>query len=332
LQGLRGKSSEAKPIAIFDKIFEKYISNLGSWVHTLKVLTIFHIGMEDATIVKLIADVLKQREETLYSFAKKQDDNSYDAVKHHELGKLYFQLFKLLINIARDTSILRLKDKDLPEHVRSCSTKSLFSLYEQLELSLITINKLFIDSLFCSKFRIYKCLFQLLYRDADRFNKVEIMVLTELVKRINTTDIDSEKKICLCYANYIEVTKDLREKILIMLPAMKFTMLNIKFFDGDLSSVQNLKKLVEVKIEDQQRKSEIPVEDDKSSGSDYKEEEDDMFKGANYEEEEKHAEIRKDGIFDFGNPSKPADTKFDDLFESKSKYKGKNDDNIGSYD
>ncbi len=294
-------------------------------MHTLKVFIIFHLGFKDPLLVKLIADELKQREETLYAFAKKQDDSSYDSVKHHELGHIYFQLFKIMINIGSSGSILKLKDKDLPEHVASCATKSLFTLYEQLECVLININKLFIDSLFCSKYRIYKCLFQLLYRDAEKFNKVEIMILTELVKRISTTDIESEKKICLCYANYIEVTKDLRDKTLIMLPAMKFTMLNIKYFDGDVKNVQNLKKLVDAKIEDHKIKTEIPPDNAESSGSEYHEEEDDMFKDLGYEEE------KKDDIFGYEKPVKPSDAKFDDLFESGNPQE-KDGNNIGSYE
>jgi hypothetical protein len=320
IQGLKGKSQELSPNAIFSKFFENYASNLGNWAHTLKVFIILHLGMQEPTLMKVITDELIPRKEMLYSYAKKMDDTSYDAIKHMEISKQYLQYLKSYITLISEGSFMKIKDKDISEHVKSCSTKNLFNIYENMELAIISITHIFTEALFCSKFRIYKCLFQILYKETEKINRTLILILNELTKRVDTSDIEWSKKACMCYANYIEVTKELKEKIYIMLPAMKFTMMSIKYFEGDEAKVQMLKQTVNSKIE----KSHIPLgNDDASSGSEYNEEEDEMFK-ENVDSNAKVGKPSKQIAKQEGSHNKIVnqdDTQFDDLFSDPSSTK-----------
>jgi hypothetical protein len=317
IQGFKGKSQELPPNAIFSKFFENYVANLGNWAHTLKVFIILHLGMQEPTLMKTITDELIPRKEMLYSYAKKMDDTSYDAIKHMEISKQYLQYLRSYIALISEGSFMKIKDKDITEYVRSCSTKNLFFLYENMELSIISITHIFMEALFCSKFRIYKCLYQMLYKETEKMNRSLILILNELTKRVDTSNIEWSKKACMCYANYIEVTRELKEKIYIMLPAMKFTMINIKYFEGDDAKVQMLRHAVTSKIE----KSQIPLgKDDASSGSEYSVEEDEIFK-ENIDSNAKAAKSSKKTAQQDGAPNIMAHdlpTQFDDLFSDPS--------------
>lgn len=63
----------------FAELFKKFLDELSSWVHTVKVYTIFHVALQDQLTIKPIAAELKERENLLYFFAKKPEDQDYSS-------------------------------------------------------------------------------------------------------------------------------------------------------------------------------------------------------------------------------------------------------------
>ena len=61
-------------------MFKKFLDNLGSWVHTAKVYTIFHAALQDSMIIKEVAVELKERETLLYCYAKKPEEQEYSML------------------------------------------------------------------------------------------------------------------------------------------------------------------------------------------------------------------------------------------------------------
>lgn len=279
IMAFRGKSVEASTQTVFANIFERYTSSLGEWVHTMKTMILFHTAIQEPTTAKFIAIELKKREESLYSYAKKYDDSSYDSTNHYETGKRYLRYVKEMVNSVLLSDVMFCRAQEISSKIASSTTETLLSLYQKLECAMIAANEMFVDSLFCSKFRIYKWMFSMLYKDVEKNNKLMLTLLSVLKGRISSTDIANAKKICLCYANYIEVTKDLKEKIMLMLSSMKFGMISVKYFEGGADDVKLMKEQVDAMIEQQRVKDgSMPYCKCESSGSEYSVEEDDMFK------------------------------------------------------
>ena len=75
LDCLKNRVAEIKRKEAFSQMFKKFLDNLGSWVHTAKVYTIFH-----AMIIKEVAVELKERETLLYCYAKKPEEQEYSML------------------------------------------------------------------------------------------------------------------------------------------------------------------------------------------------------------------------------------------------------------
>jgi len=73
----KNRIPEIKRKDAFSQLFKKFLSELGSWVHTTKVYTIFHVALQDQLTIKPIAAELKERENLLYSYAKKPEEQEY---------------------------------------------------------------------------------------------------------------------------------------------------------------------------------------------------------------------------------------------------------------
>ena len=90
-------------------------------------------------------------------------------------------------------------------------------------------------------------MFLLLFQDLDRFNKSLILELDELTQRIPALQYDSISKIVTFYSNYIEITKEIKTKTETLINIAKLQIAHIKYFEGDLTKVQEIKEIVNVK-------------------------------------------------------------------------------------
>ncbi len=61
----------------FSELFQNFLDNLGSWVHTAKVYSIFHAALQDPATTRNIADEVKGRENLLYCYAKHPEEKDY---------------------------------------------------------------------------------------------------------------------------------------------------------------------------------------------------------------------------------------------------------------
>lgn len=53
----------------FSQLFQKFLDGLFSWVHTLKVYSIFHAALQDQAAAVKVAAELKDKEKHLYHYA-----------------------------------------------------------------------------------------------------------------------------------------------------------------------------------------------------------------------------------------------------------------------
>ena len=247
MKAFKGSSKEFTPQDAFVKLFDKFIYNLSSWVHTLKSYIIFHMSLQDALLTKFISAELLRKEDTLYSFAKKIDDTCYESLKHFEISTLYTKYIRIFLLISKEGTFVYLQEKELPEYFKSLNGSELLWVYDKIEDLIITIIKIFAEAHFCAKYRIYKCIYQLLFQDIERFNKSLIIALNELTLRIKTFEIENAIKVCHCFANYIEITKDIKAKIELITHVVKLQVMHIKYFEGDESQLKILKEYVDQK-------------------------------------------------------------------------------------
>ena len=207
------------------------------------------MALHDSALAQFISEELSKKEDVMYSFAKGIDDNKYDSLKHSEIGKAYTQYLKTYIKISREGSYIHLSEKELPEFYKTLGIDNLFCLYDKMEDLIITINRIFSETLFCSKFRIYKFMFQLLYVDLEKFNISLIIALNELTNRISATNSTNAMRACQCYSNYIEITKEIKDRIINLLQSINPHLMPIKYFEGDISQLKVLKESYIAKVE-----------------------------------------------------------------------------------
>jgi hypothetical protein len=69
----KGKKMEVNKKEAFSLMFKDFLDNLTSWVHTMKVYTIFHAALQDTATMTEIAAEIKERDNLLYCYAKKPD-------------------------------------------------------------------------------------------------------------------------------------------------------------------------------------------------------------------------------------------------------------------
>ena len=74
---LKNKVYEIKKKEAFSQIFKRFLDNLGNWVHTAKVYTIFHVALQDTVTLKEVAAELKERISLLYCYAKRPEEQDY---------------------------------------------------------------------------------------------------------------------------------------------------------------------------------------------------------------------------------------------------------------
>ncbi len=79
LDCFKNKVPEKRPKDAFSDLFQKFLDNLGSWVHTTKVYSIFHAALQDPATLRDIANELKERENLLYCYAKHPEEREYST-------------------------------------------------------------------------------------------------------------------------------------------------------------------------------------------------------------------------------------------------------------
>lgn len=73
----KGKFYETPKKEAYSALFKKFLENLISWVHTAKCYTIFHVGLQDPATINDTAAEIKERENFLYCYAKKPEENDH---------------------------------------------------------------------------------------------------------------------------------------------------------------------------------------------------------------------------------------------------------------
>ena len=76
----KNRVAEIKRKEAFSQLFKKFLDNLGNWVHTIKVYTIFHVALQDQVTLKEVASELKERDSLLYCYAKRPDEQEYSSL------------------------------------------------------------------------------------------------------------------------------------------------------------------------------------------------------------------------------------------------------------
>ena len=79
MECFKNKVSEIKKKDAFSQMFKRFLDNLGSWIHTTKIYTVLHVGLQDQVTLKYIASEIKERENLLYSYAKKPEEQEYST-------------------------------------------------------------------------------------------------------------------------------------------------------------------------------------------------------------------------------------------------------------
>lgn len=66
--------AEIRKKEAYTSLFIKFNDNLTSWVHTAKVYTILHVGLQDGSIINEVAAELTERQKLLYFYQKRPDE------------------------------------------------------------------------------------------------------------------------------------------------------------------------------------------------------------------------------------------------------------------
>lgn len=77
----KNRVAEIRRKEAFSKIFKKFLEELGSWVHTAKVYTIFHVALQDQVTARPIALELKERESHIYAYSKNPGSRDYSNLE-----------------------------------------------------------------------------------------------------------------------------------------------------------------------------------------------------------------------------------------------------------
>jgi hypothetical protein len=99
---------EVSPSTSLKFIFERLVNNLDNWAINVKIMIIFHRGLQNIKVNRKIYKELKEKEHLLHSYTPKSKDagTNYNIKMYTTISKDYTTYLKLYLNIANKTDIL----------------------------------------------------------------------------------------------------------------------------------------------------------------------------------------------------------------------------------
>lgn len=153
MECFKNRIDEVKKKEAFSLVFKRFLENLINWVHTAKVYTIFHVGLQDPATIDDIAAEIKERENLLYCYAKKPEEMDHRIflicnysliviIKHYELSQIYSTYIKKLALFISGCRVLELSQQKLKDFFKKSNVNDAFWIYSQLhDLIQYIINK-----------------------------------------------------------------------------------------------------------------------------------------------------------------------------------------------
>lgn len=132
LECLNGEhKDQVSPLAALKFIFERHISNLDNWAINIKILIIFHRGLQNIKVNRKIYKDLKSKEHLLHPYqCRSKDAPSYNTKMYMEISKLYANYVRFYANISNKTDILSKPIAKISDDVRELETIDILKHYE----------------------------------------------------------------------------------------------------------------------------------------------------------------------------------------------------------
>lgn len=122
---------QCSSVAALKFIFERHISNLDNWAINMKVLIIFHRGMQNIKVNRKIYKDLHAKEHLLHPYQPKSKDTSkYEIKMYMEIAKAYSNYVKFYTKVANKTDILTKPMSKISDEVRALRTSDILKNYE----------------------------------------------------------------------------------------------------------------------------------------------------------------------------------------------------------
>eukprot|EP00826_Nyctotherus_ovalis_P000851 TRINITY_DN1005_c0_g1_i21.p1 TRINITY_DN1005_c0_g1~~TRINITY_DN1005_c0_g1_i21.p1 ORF type:complete len:253 (-),score=65.26 TRINITY_DN1005_c0_g1_i21:611-1369(-) len=210
----KNRVAEIRRKEAFSKLFKKFLEELGSWVHTSKVYTIFHVALQDQTTARPIALELKERENHLYPYSKNPGSRDYIETRHYELSKAYSLYIKKMVAFILEFKLIDQAPKKQLEMIKTTSPEDIICIYNNTkELISIITTKLYANTLFCCKYRIYRNILKLLYIDIVRLYRICYFCVSENLNNIKKLDVEQAKALHSMCQSFIEVTGETQKQV-----------------------------------------------------------------------------------------------------------------------
>jgi len=141
---MKANSVNLNPKEAFNLLYLKYMSNLSSWVHTLKCFIIFHSALQDIQSAHLVSKDINAKSSNMSSFLKPFEDKSFgidnsDQTRHNEIIKVYLEYIKFMSGFVEHEGILFMHPKELQKYIENIPLENAFALYSDLE-NLLTLG------------------------------------------------------------------------------------------------------------------------------------------------------------------------------------------------
>lgn len=251
LECLKGTNPDIKSKEAFACIFKKFQDSLTSWVHTMKVYTIFHVALQDAKCCKSIAIEIKAREHLCEFYKKPSSSASYFEANHEEASRMISQYVLALADaiISCDALGTGVGLDKFKEYLKKTPITTVFKLYDRL-YSLVKMigEKAYTNSMFYVKFRIYKNMLRQLHVDLVRFYKMMLIIIDFLFEYKQALAIE---ELCLCgkvHDQLIQLSDSLMLHVTGMMSNIKESdMPSLTFFTRNESMINELNDVLDQK-------------------------------------------------------------------------------------
>ena len=99
---------DVPPQAALKFIYERLLGNLDNWAVTVKILIIFHRGLQNIKVNRKIYKAMKEQSAMMNSYQPKVKDAStnYNIKMYSEISRLYCNYIKVYVVVANKTDIL----------------------------------------------------------------------------------------------------------------------------------------------------------------------------------------------------------------------------------
>ena len=230
MQCFRNKFPEIRQKEAFSYLFKKFLDNLHSWVHVAKFYSILHFAFNDITVMRVIAAEVLERENLIYFYTKRPESHDYSNSfcvfrliidfyrivenRHAELSQVYANYVKKLAGLINSCRILEIDAKKVPDFIKSTSKEDIIWIYSQLyELVKMAVGTFFGNSLFCCKYRIYKNILRLIYKDVARFYVICHACVTELLDQFTNMSLTNAKTVHQINMSFVKMTEELQNSL-----------------------------------------------------------------------------------------------------------------------